>query len=85
MAVAVRFYGASIPRRNTGHALAYRDDLDAQLVAQDAWVGKERLVPLIGVQVGAADADPMNLEERFAGGWLAGCVRLDSFKPSGPL
>jgi hypothetical protein len=43
------------------------DDLDAELVTQNARVVEERLFAGEGVEVGAADADAVNAHEGFAG------------------
>ena len=44
-----------------------REDFDGQLVAEDARVGEEGLVALVGVQVGAADAHAQDADEGLAG------------------
>ena len=54
-------------RINVPRAAGDLDDLDAQLVSEDARIGEERLVALVGVQVGAADADAVHAHQRFAG------------------
>ena len=43
-----------------------RDDLHAQLMAEDAGVAEKRLPPAEGVQVCAANADPMHAHKRLA-------------------
>ena len=48
-------------------------------MAEDARVGKERLVAGEGVQIGAADTDPVHVDQRLArtGGGGSGGVAQD--------
>src|SRR5712691_7090275 len=56
-AAQVRFDGAPIAGPDPLGIAGDLDDLDPQLVPEDARIDEERLVALVGVQVGAADPD----------------------------
>src|ERR1044071_1515488 len=65
LAVEVWLDGATIARFHLAHALADGEDLDAEFVAGDARVAEEGHLAQVTAVVRAADADPMNAQERF--------------------
>src|SRR5262245_17929709 len=66
-AVEVWLDRAAIARRQlAGYIRRQRDDLDAQLVAEDPRVAEERLHAAEGVQIGATDADALDAHQRVA-------------------
>ena len=68
LAVDVRLDRATIARLDVRHARADREDFDAELMARDARVGVERHLAEVAAVVGAADADAVDADDRFAGG-----------------
>ena len=65
-AAEVRLDGASVARLYPVRIAAGIDDLDAQLVTEDARVVEKRLPSGKGVQVSPADADAMHPHQRVA-------------------
>jgi hypothetical protein len=65
-AVDIRFHRAVVAGLDVRHAFANGKNLDAEFVAQDARIGKERLFAVKSMDVRAANADAMNAHQRFA-------------------
>ena len=66
LAIEIRFDRAAIAGLETVRRAAGVDDLDAELVSEDARVREEGLPPRKRVQVGAAHADPVHTHARIA-------------------
>ena len=64
-AIDVRLDGAAVARSHVCDRGADGQHLDPQLMAEDAGVGKKRLLAVERVDVGAADADPPHADERL--------------------
>ena len=67
LAVDVRLDGAAVAGLDVGHAVADRHDFDAEFVAGDARIAEERHFAEVAGEIGAADADAMDADDRFAG------------------
>ena len=65
-AVQVRLHGAAVAGLHQRHAIAYREDFDPQLMAEDARTLDEGHLSEIPADVGAADANRTNGDERLA-------------------
>jgi hypothetical protein len=74
--VQVRFDRAVIANGDFLRIRPHGDDLDTELVSEDARIGEERLPAPKRVHVGATDTDPMDADESFLGRWLAGMFRV---------
>src|SRR5438094_243358 len=77
-AVHVGFDGAAVAVLYVGDARADGDDLDAELVSRDAGVAVERHFAEVTADVGAADADTVDADERFAGRRMPRLVDFDA-------
>ena len=65
-AIDVRLDRATVAGLEPVRVAAGVEDLDAELVTEDARVVEKRLPSSEGVEVGAADADAMHAHQRFA-------------------
>jgi hypothetical protein len=66
VAVEIRLNGAEIAGTQSCSIFADLEDLNAELMAENAWVFQEGLAAPVGMQVGAADPYPVNPDEGFA-------------------
>jgi hypothetical protein len=73
-AIEVRFDRAAVARFYVFRRTTDCDHLDAKLVTEYSGIAEERLPSIEGMDVGAADADPVNAYQRFVG--LYRCGRL---------
>ena len=82
-AVQVRLDRGPVAGRHVRHALADRDHLDAQLVAQNPRIGEKRLVAAEGVDVGAAHAHAVHTDKGLPGAGVSGRRRVGQGQPAG--
>jgi hypothetical protein len=69
-AIDVRLDGAAIAGFETAFVGADLNNLDAKLVAENAWISEKRLATVKGVDVRAADANAMDQHKGVVGiGW----------------
>tara|TARA_B100000809_G_scaffold224362_2_gene234462 strand:+ start:897 stop:1202 length:306 start_codon:yes stop_codon:yes gene_type:complete len=66
VAVEIGFDGAEVSGAQPRSVLSDLEDLNAELVTENAWVFQEGLAAPVGMQVGAADPYPVNPDEGFA-------------------
>lgn len=79
-AVQVGLHAASIPRGHVADLAADGDDFDTELMAEDAWVVDEGHFTQVTAEVGAADADGANGDQRLAGAGCGGLGEVDEFE-----
>ena len=72
--IQIRFNSTNVARFKARYVRSQRHDFDAQFVSENARIGKERLVTLEGVNVGATDANATNPHHGLA--WQRPCRRL---------
>src|SRR5688500_15479339 len=83
LAVHVRLDGAAVAGLDVRHALPYRDDLHAQLVARDARVAVKRHLPQVAADVAAADADAVHAHDGVAGPGRRRLVDVNAIEAEG--
>src|SRR5207249_175107 len=83
LTVDVRLDGAAVAGPDVAHAGADFQHLDAQLVAGDARVAEERHLAEVAADVGAADADAVDADQRLAGAGAIRAVDVDALEVLG--
>jgi hypothetical protein len=77
LAVEIGFHAAPVSDGHPGHTLTDSHNLDAQFVSGNPGIGKERHLPQVASEVGAADADLMDTDHCFAQSGIRGRFDVD--------
>jgi hypothetical protein len=80
LAIDVRLHRAAIAGLDVRDIGADLDDLDAELVAGDARLAEEGHLAEVAAEVGAADADAMDADDRVAGAGTRRLRHIDAAK-----